>query len=373
MAAGRSLPVILKKFDQSFDPGELKAAEVSRKCRVLATLGADCTLKLWNIKSDAHCTLTNVTQFKWSLSRDCVDETHLEEDYFAAVKCDGNIELYSISKAFEDFSSACDAVVAKDLLKRLLHDRGKDWLGSEVVLISVSRSAEPHKHEVTLLLDNKFVAMLSMAKNTAADISVCFDINNSTNNKENIQSRLITEVRRCHTFLFTVLSNGVVLIHNMGDFVGSVNVWPLVSLPTQGNVIVQERPTFTHLEVSDDLSFLVCADGACNIYLVNLDEYFEDFPSQLVNPVCSTRGSSVGSLKFRYESGDEDSVARDVEMSGVAYGDRVWKTELLAFRRDAKQACLRNISAVNSVCMPSVKKRWFSDLVGPEIGSLLVH
>lgn len=27
--------------------------------------------------------------------------------------------------------------------------------------------------------------------------------------------------------------------------------------------------------------------------------------------------------------------------------------------------------AVNSVCMPSVKKRWFSDLVGPEIGSLL--
>ena len=54
-----------------------------------------------------------------------MDETHLEEDYFAAVKCDGSIELYSISKAFEDFSSACDAVVAKDLLKRLLHDRGK--------------------------------------------------------------------------------------------------------------------------------------------------------------------------------------------------------------------------------------------------------
>lgn len=116
-----------------------------------------------------------------------------------------------------------------------------------------------------------------------------------------------------------------------------------------GNVIVQERPTFTHLEVSDDLSFLVCADGACNIYLVNLDDYFEDFPSQLVNPVCSTRGSSVGSLKFRYESGDEDSVARDVEMLGVAYGDRVWKTELLAFRRDAKQACLRNISGETDI------------------------
>ena len=108
---------------------------------------------------------------------------------------------------------------------------------------------------------------------------------------------------------------------------------------------VQERPTFTHLEVAEDLSFLVCADAASNIYLVNLDEYFEDFPSQLIVPVSfGVGGTSVGSLQFQYELGDEDSVARNVEISGVAYGDRVWKTELLAFRKDAKQACLRNIS-----------------------------
>lgn len=108
---------------------------------------------------------------------------------------------------------------------------------------------------------------------------------------------------------------------------------------------VQERPSFTHLEVADDLSFLVCADIASNVYLVNLDEYFEDFPSQLIVPVSfGVGGSSVGCLKFQYELGDEDSVARDVEMSGVTYGDRIWKTELLAFRRDAKRACLRNIS-----------------------------
>lgn len=110
-------------------------------------------------------------------------------------------------------------------------------------------------------------------------------------------------------------------------------------------VTVEERPMFTHLEVADDLSFVVCADAISNIYLVNLDEYFEDYPSQLIVPVhFRVRGSSVGSIKFRYELGDEDSVARDVGMSGVAYGDRVWKTELLAFRRDAKQACLRDVS-----------------------------
>ena len=111
-----------------------------------------------------------------------------------------------------------------------------------------------------------------------------------------------------------------------------------------GGVTVEERPMFTHLEVADDLSFVVCADATCNIYLVNLDEYFEDSPSQLIVPVCArVRDSSVGSVKFRYELNDEDSVARDLEMSGVSYGDRVWKTELLAFRRDAKQACLRNV------------------------------
>ena len=110
------------------------------------------------------------------------------------------------------------------------------------------------------------------------------------------------------------------------------------------SVTVEERPMFTHLEVADDLSFVVCADATCNIYLVNLDEYFDDSPSQLIVSVCTRgRDSSVGSVKFRYELNDEDSVARDLEMSGVAYGDRVWKTELLAFRRDAKQACLRNV------------------------------
>lgn len=109
-------------------------------------------------------------------------------------------------------------------------------------------------------------------------------------------------------------------------------------------VAVQERPSFTHLEVADDLSFLVCADSASNVSLVNLDKYFEDFPSQLI--ACpKDHSSSVGSVKFQYEPEDEDAVARIAPTSGVTYGDRVWKTELLAFRRDAsKQACMSSIS-----------------------------
>ena len=53
----------------------------------------------------------------------------LAEDHFVALKSDDSIELYSVSKAFEDLSGGLDAVVAKDLLKGLLHDRGKgkDW------------------------------------------------------------------------------------------------------------------------------------------------------------------------------------------------------------------------------------------------------
>lgn len=49
----------------------------------------------------------------------------LAEDHFVALKSDDSIELYSVSKAFEDLSGGRDAVVAKDLLKGLLHDRGK--------------------------------------------------------------------------------------------------------------------------------------------------------------------------------------------------------------------------------------------------------
>ena len=62
------------------------------------------------------------------------------------------------------------------------------------------------------MLDNKFVAVLSMASNTAADILVCFDIKNALTTNESIQLRLITEVTRCHKFFFTLLSNGTVCI-----------------------------------------------------------------------------------------------------------------------------------------------------------------
>lgn len=132
----------------------------------------------------------------------------------------------------------------------------------------------------------------------------------------------------------------------------SINLSYSLEILILDSVTVEERPMFTHLEVADDLSFVVCADATSNIYLVNLDEYFEDSPSQLIVPVFSrVRDSPAGSVKFQYELNDEDSVARDLEMSGVAYGDRVWKTELLTFRRDAKQACLRNVSGESDTWM----------------------
>ena len=106
----------------------------------------------------------------------------------------------------------------------------------------------------------------------------------------------------------------------------------------------EERPTFTHLEVSDDLAFLVCIDASSNVFVVNLDEYFEEFPSQLVASNHS-EDHPFGKVVFEYEPDDEDAVVRVTQMSGVTYGDRVWKTELLAFRRDAsKQACLSSFS-----------------------------
>lgn len=112
---------------------------------------------------------------------------------------------------------------------------------------------------------------------------------------------------------------------------------------------IQPRPVFSRLEVADDLSFLVCADEANNIYLINLDVYFKDSPSQLVSAgFVGNQSSSIGNIKFQREPDDEDAVARVSQMSGITYGDRVWKTELLAFRSDAKkQGCFSSISGYN--------------------------
>ena len=62
MANAGGFPVILKKFEQNVDPCLFQAAEVSRKCRILAVLGSDCTLKLWNLKNDARCSVAQVKQ-----------------------------------------------------------------------------------------------------------------------------------------------------------------------------------------------------------------------------------------------------------------------------------------------------------------------
>lgn len=86
-----------------------------------------------------------------------------------------------------------------------------DWLGDEIDLVFVSRSVEPVRHEITLLLDKTFVAVLSLTKSITA-VSVCFDIKQSVRNTDIVQSGLVNVVRRSHKFIFTLLSSGVVRI-----------------------------------------------------------------------------------------------------------------------------------------------------------------
>lgn len=67
-------------------------------------------------------------RFKWTLCKDCVEERaqiDQTEEHFVAIESDNRVAIYSISKAFDVLHFACYAVVAKDLLKGLLHDRGK--------------------------------------------------------------------------------------------------------------------------------------------------------------------------------------------------------------------------------------------------------
>ena len=67
-------------------------------------------------------------RFKWTLCKDCVEERaqiDQTEEHFTTIKSDNSVAVYAISKPFDELRFACHAVVAKDLLKGLLHDRGK--------------------------------------------------------------------------------------------------------------------------------------------------------------------------------------------------------------------------------------------------------
>lgn len=86
-----------------------------------------------------------------------------------------------------------------------------EWHGGEVNLIALNRSSESSKYEVTILVD-AVLTTLSMGQNTAADLSVYFEVSNTAVNKENELSGPITAVRRLHKFIFTLMSNGIVCI-----------------------------------------------------------------------------------------------------------------------------------------------------------------
>ena len=75
-----------------------------------------------------------------------MDENHVVEDHLVAVKTDGNIELHSISKTSEDFTSSCDAVVGKEQLKGLLHDRGKGNKNMYIILFIIHCSHHLSSH-----------------------------------------------------------------------------------------------------------------------------------------------------------------------------------------------------------------------------------
>ena len=101
---------------------------------------------------------------------------------------------------------------------------------------------------------------------------------------------------------------------------------------------MQAQPIFCHMEITQDLSLLVCADAASNVYLVNLKEFLQERSSDVLSGCGSSfRMAQSGFVRFQYELGDEDSVARDVQMSSVSHGDRVWKAELLLCKRDVKE------------------------------------
>ena len=102
--------------------------------------------------------------------------------------------------------------------------------------------------------------------------------------------------------------------------------------------------TFSHLEVTEDLSLLISSDTSSNLYVVNMDEYFDRFPQHCNRGDQKKKLNCRRIVRFEYDAEDEDAVTRNPQISSVVYGDRVWKTELWGLRKHAEQRALTKSS-----------------------------
>ena len=97
---------------------------------------------------------------------------------------------------------------------------------------------------------------------------------------------------------------------------------------------------------------MICADTSNNLYIINMDQYFERHPQHLNHGPSGRPSTRRRKVWFEYDAADEDAVARNPGASTLLYGDRVWKTELVGLKTDAYQGAFMK-SGVFTCCMYS--------------------
>ena len=85
-----------------------------------------------------------------------------------------------------------------------------DWPCNKIDLLSVYRNLDSIC-EVSLLLDRRFVTVMSVSNETPAKICMSFALDGADISGEKAFTSVI-QIRRLKTFFFTLLSSGVVCI-----------------------------------------------------------------------------------------------------------------------------------------------------------------
>lgn len=118
-------------------------------------------------------------------------------------------------------------------------------------------------------------------------------------------------------------------------------IFILVDTDSDNGSFDTHYPTkFVDLEITEDLSVLISSDESNNIYSINLDDYFQDNPTNLCykNKMSKTAAKSpLQGSSLQYSTEDEDLLLRNTKMSDIGYGNRFWKNELVEMRLETVQ------------------------------------
>lgn len=99
----------------------------------------------------------------------------------------------------------------------------------EVSIIAMATEQSPHTHTATLLINDKYIAVVELGKTVGPNMVSCFALDNSMPTLPIVVPVLsLVQVKRCHSLIFCLFSSGTASI--LWQF---VFIWVIIKRATE--------------------------------------------------------------------------------------------------------------------------------------------